>query len=1106
MATNEGGSSQQLPTIKLTPLEQKVKTLLLDVAQYIEDHGLTDKQSDGDGHKTVLRFTGGWVRDKLLGVGSHDIDVAINNMTGYQFGTILQDFLKVPENLEKYSQDDGDGKRRHVSLHKIEANPEKSKHLETVTTKIFGLDIDLVNLRKETYTANSRTPQMEFGTATEDALRRDATINALFYNLNDSEVEDLTEKGLEDMRDEIIRTPLEPYQTFRDDPLRVLRLIRFASRLGFRIDGGTESAMQHSDIGEALKLKISRERVGVEVEKMLKGPDPRGALHIIDRLNIYPIIFANYQDEATADMTSWSVAYNSLHRMLTSNDESEAVTSVRKLLIRAPSDEYYAWVIAAFVPWSTIAARPSKGKPVPPRTSEAARDGLRGDNKVVTLLKHASNNWRSIVEVKTALVDDKMQGTAAEKRQQIGLYMRSWGAEWRLCLLLSILQEIMQGGDFGKVLQGYNQFLSYIVEQGLEDVCELKPIVNGGEIMSAFGGKKGPWLSKALEFTIQWQLLHPDIQDKQKALDDLLGRREELGVSTSEMENLRNAARDALEGHKNSPDIYLIPSSVKNGITAPDNTVEQLWQDISSDDSPNHLRVAENLLVAEAFLSVQATECHSDENKAAANSIYAWLSKHALPSPQIESRQRSALALFGIQALNSVLPLREAEAVEDVIMSVASFTSEADPWTTDKTRGSSRRILNDFIETSDSSFYWATIESILRSRVRPLFAKSKNTAITESGRKNFHPVPLPRFDLSILDPESKPWKTRDAYIITVFSWVLSQYKTADLGELEAHLPLLIPPLLALIDDETLSFKRHGCLLLSQFLKPIRESESDILRRTNLASVFEDALRPCFHSLPTITSEDDSIQLLSAAYPALRSLLKTSYRTLRTSDSQPLPAKQQKDHETYISTTTKTLRDHLIPSFHHISSTDPTSTSSFASFPYPRLSTFLLSQVAATCTDLGIHTTKYLQDIIPLVYSTLSNPFGTVHPPLLLAALSAARAVILNAYPRIWRWRGELFGAICSCWLHVTEDETENKDSKDRATDIEKLKKELQGAVYLLRYALENPVQENSEPGQRDAKENIEREIQKLVDADESLRECLRAEIDSDDPVYFGLDE
>ena len=64
---------------------------------------------------------------------------------------------------------------------------------------------------------------------------------------------------------------MEPYQTFKDDPLRVLRLIRFASRLGYQIDSETEAAMQIEDIGEALKLKISKERVGTELEKMLRG-------------------------------------------------------------------------------------------------------------------------------------------------------------------------------------------------------------------------------------------------------------------------------------------------------------------------------------------------------------------------------------------------------------------------------------------------------------------------------------------------------------------------------------------------------------------------------------------------------------------------------------------------------------------------------------------------------------------------------------------------------------------------------------------------------------------------------------------------------------------
>lgn len=262
--------SQPSPAIELTPLEEIIKTLLLDVKEYIE------QKEETKGHSTqgdmVLRFTGGWVRDKLLGVTSHDIDVAISSMTGLQFGTYLKEYLEDPVNLAKYQNYDKSVLSEDMlKVHKIEANPEKSKHLETVTTKLFGLDIDLVNLRKETYTEHSRNPQMEFGTAEEDALRRDATVNAMFYNLNTEKLEDFTGLGRVDMEKKLIRTPLEPYQTFKDDPLRVLRLIRFASRLGYRIDEKSQTAMQNNDIKEALKLKISKERVGAEVEKMLQG-------------------------------------------------------------------------------------------------------------------------------------------------------------------------------------------------------------------------------------------------------------------------------------------------------------------------------------------------------------------------------------------------------------------------------------------------------------------------------------------------------------------------------------------------------------------------------------------------------------------------------------------------------------------------------------------------------------------------------------------------------------------------------------------------------------------------------------------------------------------
>ncbi|KAM3558490.1 hypothetical protein MY1884_003951 [Beauveria asiatica] len=108
----------------------------------------------------------------------------------------------------------------------MKKNAIMSKKLETAGGRLFGLDVDLVNLRKEVYDGQTRNPDMEFGTAQEDAFRRDATVNALFYNLKKQQVVDPTGRGLKDLDAKIMRRPLDPMQTFMDDPLRVLRLIR----------------------------------------------------------------------------------------------------------------------------------------------------------------------------------------------------------------------------------------------------------------------------------------------------------------------------------------------------------------------------------------------------------------------------------------------------------------------------------------------------------------------------------------------------------------------------------------------------------------------------------------------------------------------------------------------------------------------------------------------------------------------------------------------------------------------------------------------------------------------------------------------------------------
>jgi hypothetical protein len=187
-----------------------------------------------------------------------------------------------------------------------------------------------------------------------------------------------------------------------------------------------------------------------------------------------------------------------------------------------------------------------KGKPLPTRPVEVARDGLRCDNKTLYILRDATLNFAAIIKWKNSLLAHEISGTPAEIRQQTGLRIRGWGENWRLCVVLAILQEVMQGVDLSQgkkisncalhhanhsiVIREYNQFLAYIVDSDLEGAFELKPLVNGAEIMQTLGSpRKGPWMSKATALVMEWQLLHP-AGDKAAALDAIVDRRAELGL------------------------------------------------------------------------------------------------------------------------------------------------------------------------------------------------------------------------------------------------------------------------------------------------------------------------------------------------------------------------------------------------------------------------------------------------------------------------------------------------------------------------------------------------------------------------------------------------
>ena len=208
---------------------------------------------------------GGYVRDIFLERPSKDIDVVVVG-SGIEMAQALGKHL---------------GKGVHVSVF---------KNFGTAQVKYHGVEVEFVGARKESYQRDSRKPIVEDGTLEDDQNRRDFTINALAVCLNKDRFGELVDPfgGMNDLKEKTIRTPLDPDITFSDDPLRMMRCIRFATQLGFYIDDETFESLCRNR--ERIKI-ISRERIADELNKILLSPVPSKGFIDLERSGLLALIF-----------------------------------------------------------------------------------------------------------------------------------------------------------------------------------------------------------------------------------------------------------------------------------------------------------------------------------------------------------------------------------------------------------------------------------------------------------------------------------------------------------------------------------------------------------------------------------------------------------------------------------------------------------------------------------------------------------------------------------------------------------------------------------------------------------------------------------------------
>jgi len=221
-------------------------------------------------------LVGGFVRDKILNRPTTDAD-----------------FVCVGDALEL----------AQLTATKFSPAPsvEYFKNFGTAHIKINKqFDLEFVGARKESYSRNSRKPEVEPGTVVDDQNRRDFTINAMAISLNKNDFGKLIDpfNGIQDLNDKIIRTPLEPVQTFSDDPLRMMRAIRFATQLGFTIETDTWQGIV--DTADRITI-ISQERITDELNKIIAAAKPSVGFDLLYKSGLLHIIFPKMTELAGAE-------------------------------------------------------------------------------------------------------------------------------------------------------------------------------------------------------------------------------------------------------------------------------------------------------------------------------------------------------------------------------------------------------------------------------------------------------------------------------------------------------------------------------------------------------------------------------------------------------------------------------------------------------------------------------------------------------------------------------------------------------------------------------------------------------------------------------------
>ena len=453
----------------------------------------------------VCRVAGGWVRDKLLGKESDDIDISVSGIASWK--------LVYSINTELYP--------KKFKMGIIPKNPEKGKNIEVTTTNICNTSIDFVDLRVDE--KNNVTPGLF------DAQLRDISINSMFYNINEQKVEDFTQRGIKDLEQGIINTPVNSDVAILNDSFIALRMLRFAIKFKFKIHDTINNYLEKNRdlIIHNFYKKVSKERIEKEMSKIFLMENSEYVIAYLCSFKLLDIIYLikNYDSEYNFDTIFLKTAnlYILSHYLLKKGKIFENIEMNESNF----NKKDFCFLLL------TLYFRDKKDHLSVSLNQKILKSTYRASKEYQLVNKNLCRNFDDIYNsIKEEKYDRFIIGKALRRisyKNILHILYACIAYEYIEKLELNSLISEIDENILRNIIEKNKKFLNYVINEDMLHIDKMKALIPGKDLLEILDLKTDKMVKPLLDYLLDEQIKNPKL-DKEQAIELLNKKLEELNI------------------------------------------------------------------------------------------------------------------------------------------------------------------------------------------------------------------------------------------------------------------------------------------------------------------------------------------------------------------------------------------------------------------------------------------------------------------------------------------------------------------------------------------------------------------------------------------------